>query len=71
MGTWDAVGGALRWMWLGRRARQASQSRGWEQGQSMVEYALILVLVTLVVISVLVLFGSQISSEFQNIANNL
>ncbi len=71
MGTWDAVGGALRWMWLGRRAQQASQSRGWEQGQSMVEYALILVLVTLVVISVLVLFGSQISSEFQNIANNL
>jgi pilus assembly protein Flp/PilA len=44
---------------------------GRSRGQSLVEYALIIALVTLVVIATLVLLGPQLRSEFQNIANNL
>ncbi len=39
------------------------------EGQGLVEYALILALVTLVVIGALVLFGPAIGSEFSNIKN--
>lgn len=41
------------------------------RGQSLVEYALIIFLVTLVVIATVVLFGSQVASTFQGIVNNL
>ena len=44
---------------------------GRSRGQSLVEYALIIALVTLVVIATLILLGPQLRSEFQNIANNL
>jgi pilus assembly protein Flp/PilA len=42
-----------------------------EEGQGLVEYALILVLVAVVVIVVLVLLGPAISGIFNNIVSNL
>jgi pilus assembly protein Flp/PilA len=39
-----------------------------EQGQSMVEYALILVLIAVVVIVVLILLGNQVQNVFCNIS---
>ncbi|MHB8572686.1 MAG: Flp family type IVb pilin [Candidatus Dormibacteria bacterium] len=48
---------------------QSLRSR--QEGQGMVEYALILVLIAVVVIVVLILVGNQIKNVFQNIANAL
>lgn len=42
-----------------------------QNGQGLVEYALIIALVAVVVIGTLILLGPQISSIFQNISNNL
>ncbi len=42
-----------------------------QSGQSLVEYALILVLIAVVVIGVLLLLGGQIKSIFTNIAGAL
>ena len=42
-----------------------------EQGQGLVEYALILVLVALVVIAVLLLIGPQIANVFSKVTNGL
>ena len=42
-----------------------------EEGQGMVEYALILVLVAIVVIAALSLLGPQISNIFNTISKNL
>ena len=42
-----------------------------EEGQGLVEYALILVLIAIVVIAVLTLLGSQVTAVFQSIADNL
>ena len=39
-----------------------------EEGQGLVEYALILVLIAIVVIIVLTLLGEQVSAIFQEIA---
>jgi len=39
-----------------------------EQGQSMVEYALILVLIAVVVIVVLIVLGNQVSNVFCNVS---
>jgi pilus assembly protein Flp/PilA len=39
-----------------------------ERGQSMVEYALILVLIAVVVIAVLIILGNQVSNVFCNIS---
>jgi pilus assembly protein Flp/PilA len=39
-----------------------------EQGQSMVEYALILVLIAVVVIVVLIVLGNQVANVFCNIS---
>jgi pilus assembly protein Flp/PilA len=39
-----------------------------EPGQSMVEYALILVLIAVVVIAVLIVLGNQIQNAFCNIS---
>jgi pilus assembly protein Flp/PilA len=41
-----------------------------EQGQGMVEYSLIILLIALVVIAVLTLFGEALSSTFSKIADN-
>jgi pilus assembly protein Flp/PilA len=39
-----------------------------EQGQGMVEYALILVLIAVVVIAVLIILGNQVANVFCNIS---
>jgi len=42
-----------------------------EKGQTLVEYALILVLIALVVIAALTLTGQKVSNTFSNIASTL
>jgi pilus assembly protein Flp/PilA len=42
-----------------------------EEGQGMVEYALILVLIAVVVIIVLILLGNQVKNVFSNISAGL
>jgi pilus assembly protein Flp/PilA len=42
-----------------------------EQGQGLVEYALILVLVAIVVIAILLLVGPQIANIFSQVTNGL
>ncbi len=42
-----------------------------EQGQGLVEYALILVLVALVVIAILLLLGPTIANVFSRVTNGL
>jgi pilus assembly protein Flp/PilA len=42
-----------------------------EEGQGLVEYALILVLVAIVVIAILLLLGPVIGNVFSNIVTNL
>ncbi len=42
-----------------------------KQGQAMVEYALILVLIAVVVIAVLLVLGAQIANIFNNITHAL
>jgi pilus assembly protein Flp/PilA len=42
-----------------------------EEGQGLVEYALILVLVAIVVIAILMLVGPQIANIFSKITNGL
>lgn len=42
-----------------------------EEGQGLVEYALILVLVAVVVIAILTLLGPQIGNVFSQITNGL
>ncbi|HEC22336.1 MAG TPA: Flp family type IVb pilin [Chloroflexi bacterium] len=42
-----------------------------EEGQGLVEYALILVLVAVVVIAILTLLGPTIGNVFSNIVQNL
>jgi pilus assembly protein Flp/PilA len=42
-----------------------------EEGQGLVEYALVLVLVAIVVIAILTLLGPQVGNEFSRIYNGL
>jgi pilus assembly protein Flp/PilA len=42
-----------------------------EEGQTLIEYALILVLIAVVVIAVITLLGTQISSIFNRVQNAL
>lgn len=42
-----------------------------KEGQGLVEYALILVLVAIVVIAVLTLLGGGVRDVFQNVVDNL
>ena len=42
-----------------------------EEGQGLVEYALILVLIAIVVIGVLTVLGGKVSSVFQTISDSL
>jgi pilus assembly protein Flp/PilA len=42
-----------------------------EEGQGMVEYALILVLIAVVVIAVLIVLGNQVQNVFCNISGGL
>jgi pilus assembly protein Flp/PilA len=50
-----------------RFRRQRRQLRS-DRGQSMVEYALILVLIAVVVIAVLMIVGNQVQNVFCNIS---
>ncbi|WP_322797711.1 Flp family type IVb pilin [Thermoflexus sp.] len=47
------------WLWLR------------EKGQSLVEYALILVLIAVVVIAILTILGTQVSQVFSRISSTL
>lgn len=51
------------------RAKERIQNR--EEGQGMVEYALILVLIAVVVIVILGIVGHQVNNVFSNISNGL
>ncbi len=42
-----------------------------EEGQGMVEYALILVLIAVVVIVILQVVGNQVNNVFSNVSNGL
>lgn len=42
-----------------------------EEGQGLVEYALILVLIAIVVIGILTVLGGQVSQVFSNITSGL
>ncbi|NOK57450.1 MAG: Flp family type IVb pilin [Chloroflexi bacterium AL-W] len=42
-----------------------------EEGQGLVEYALILVLVSVVVMGILLTLGGQVGEVFENISNQL
>ena len=53
------------------KIRELVHSRDDEEGQGMVEYALILVLLAVVVIVVLTLLGNQVRNVFRNISGGL
>lgn len=42
-----------------------------EQGQSMVEYGLIIVFVALVIIAALTLFGQSVANSYNNLNNKI
>ena len=52
-------------------ARSVNRFRKAQSGQGMVEYALILVLVSIVVIVILLTMGGQISNVFSNVVTAL
>ena len=47
--------------------RKVGSAEGGQRGQGMVEYALILVLVSIVVIVILLTMGNQIQNVFSNV----
>lgn len=55
------------------RLREAllSKVKKGEEGQGMVEYALILVLIAVVVIVILAVVGKQVNNTFSNVSNGL
>ena len=59
----------LRLQELAERAKARVENR--EEGQGMVEYALILVLIAVVVIVILTVVGRQVNNVFSNISNGL
>lgn len=52
-------------------ARLLHGDGGEEEGQGMVEYALILVLIAIVVIVILQVVGKQVNNVFSNVSNGL
>ena len=54
---------------LAARAKDRVVNR--EEGQGMVEYALILVLIAVVVIIILSVVGKQVNNVFSNVSNGL
>jgi pilus assembly protein Flp/PilA len=52
-------------------AMNKQMTRPGEQGQGIIEYALILVMVAMVVVLVLVIFGPQLANAFSNITHGL
>jgi pilus assembly protein Flp/PilA len=59
----------LRLQELTERAKSHLVNR--EDGQGMVEYALILVLIAVVVIVILQVVGKQVNNVFSNVSNGL
>jgi pilus assembly protein Flp/PilA len=59
----------LRLQELTERAKSNLMDR--EEGQGMVEYALILVLIAVVVIVILQVVGKQVNNVFSNVSNGL
>jgi len=53
-----------------REAAMWSRRHG-QEGQGMVEYALILVLIAIVVIVILTVTGGQVSNTFSTVSNSL
>jgi pilus assembly protein Flp/PilA len=53
------------------RAKLAAHRDNGEEGQGMVEYALILVLIAVVVIVILTVVGQQVSNVFSNVSGGL
>jgi pilus assembly protein Flp/PilA len=58
----------IRFMHFGELIRRLTDN---EQGQSMIEYALILVLIAVVVVVVLIILGNQVQNVFCNISGAL
>lgn len=56
------------WQWLLARRLHTSSD---EEGQGLVEYALILVLVAVVVIAILVVLGPAIYDVYENVVESL
>ncbi|HEX2914118.1 MAG TPA: Flp family type IVb pilin [Chloroflexia bacterium] len=54
-----------------KRARKSLKHRHAEEGQGLVEYAMILLLVSVLVISILVLVGPQVGSTFSAVNSTL
>jgi pilus assembly protein Flp/PilA len=54
-----------------RLREQVVRAKDDEEGQGMVEYALILVLIAVVVIVILTVVGKQVSNVFSNISSGL
>jgi pilus assembly protein Flp/PilA len=57
----------MLWNWLNRLQALLKSN----EGQGMVEYALILVLIAVVVIVVLIVLGNQVQNVFCNISGGL
>ena len=53
------------------RKEKVAMFKKFENGQGLVEYALILVLIAIVVIAALVVLGPQIANIFTKISNNI
>jgi len=63
--------GMLSNLYLRLRELMARNQEEGEEGQGMVEYALILVLIAVVVIVILTVVGHQVSNVFSNISSGL
>ncbi len=55
----------LQWL------RASPAARRWQQGQGLVEYALVLVLIAVVVVLVLALFGSSLAEYYDSVIQEL
>ena len=51
--------------------RKAQLVKEGQEGQGMIEYALILVLIAVVVIVILTVVGNQVKNVFSNVSNGL
>ena len=58
-------------LYIRLREFMANKVKKDEEGQGMVEYALILVLIAIVVIVILQVVGKQVNNVFSNISNGL
>ena len=65
------LSGALTALYLRATEFVRTQVGAREDGQGMVEYALILVLIAIVVILILQVVGKQVNNVFSNISNGL